>query len=597
MRRNEELFRRKWAARDPVGQICNPSNTRTDCKFVLQSSPYGIKIAPGGGLLLVRKEIGLSLCMMVRNSAGTLEACLRSNRPWVDEIIVVDTGSTDDTVRIAERFGARVFHFPWCDSFAAARNESLKHARGRWIFWMDSDDTIDEANGRKLREMAARDPGLSVLGYVVQVHCPGPGPDGEQDVTVVDHVKLFRNLPHLRFTGRIREQILPAIRRAGGETAWTDVFVVHSGYDHSPEGQERKKQRDLHLLHLELHEQPNHPFTLFNLGMTCADIGEPAKAVDYLQRSIRLSGEAESHLRKAYSLLAWCQSQCGLREAAEQVCCQGLQLFPEDVELRFRHAILLHEAGRLVQAAEAYRGILAEQDGPRYFNSMDQGIRGFKCRQNLALVYADLGDWTHAEEQWRQIVAEAPHYRQGWRGLGDVLLRQGKTGAAEILADRMLTDSRLRIEGMLLKAHAAAARGDLAAARQHLRRAVADYPDDPDPLQALCRFLFENGGLAEADESLQELTRREPRDAAAFHNLGTLRRRLGRPAAAAEAFRQSLRLRPNAPATLLNLGHALRDSGQVREAVAAWQEAARAAPGRPEAAEAQRAIILANGQG
>src|SRR5262249_24777500 len=155
--------------------------------------------------------------------------------PWVDEMIVVDTGSTDDTPKIAERLGARVYHFPWCDSFSAARNESLKYARGPWIFWMDSDDTIDADNGRKLRALAYGEHDPAMLGYLMQVHCRGPGQDGVEEVTVEDHVKLFRNRPDLRFERRIHEQIIPAVRRAGGELAWTDVFVVHSGYDRSPE--------------------------------------------------------------------------------------------------------------------------------------------------------------------------------------------------------------------------------------------------------------------------------------------------------------------------------------------------------------------------
>ena len=132
--------------------------------------------------------------MIVRDNAPTIRAALESIRPWVDEMIIVDTGSKDDTPRIAERLGARVFHFPWCDNFSAARNESLRHARGRWIFWMDSDDTIDSHNGCQLRQLALRTTDRSVFGYVVQVHCPGAGDDGVHDVTVVDHVKLFRNL-------------------------------------------------------------------------------------------------------------------------------------------------------------------------------------------------------------------------------------------------------------------------------------------------------------------------------------------------------------------------------------------------------------------
>ena len=84
-------------------------------------------------------------------------SCLESIRPWVDEMIVVDTGSVDETPRIVESFGGKLFHFPWCDDFSAARNESLRHATGDWLFWMDSDDTIPPECGRGLRE-AGREP-------------------------------------------------------------------------------------------------------------------------------------------------------------------------------------------------------------------------------------------------------------------------------------------------------------------------------------------------------------------------------------------------------------------------------------------------------
>ncbi len=200
------------------------------------------------------------------------------------------------------------------------------------------------------------------------------------------------------------------------------MFVVHSGYDHSPEGQERKKQRDLRLLHQELRERPEHPFTLFNLGMTCADVGEYEHAAGFLVRSLRRSGEGESHLRKVYALLTYCHAQLRQTDQAWNACAKGLQLFPEDLELRFRQALLLHEAGRLDESAVAYISIL-NGDGERYFTSVDRGIRGFKARQNLALVYADMGDLIRSEEQWRLVVQEA-------QGTPRRLARAGRVAAA-----------------------------------------------------------------------------------------------------------------------------------------------------------------------
>ncbi|MBV9124103.1 MAG: glycosyltransferase [Planctomycetes bacterium] len=533
LRRNHQVFLAKWAPGSPA------------------QCPTGE--APGWA----EGDVRLSLCMIVRDNARTLEACLTSIRPWVDEMVVVDTGSTDATPQIAERLGARVFSFPWCDDFAAARNESFRHARGRWLFWMDSDDVIDAANGRRLRGLTDPDPGPSVLGYVMQVHCPGPGEDGGLHTTVVDHVKLVRNLPGVRFEGRIHEQVLMSIRRLGGEVAWTDVFVVHAGHDFSPQGQHRKRERDLRLLHLEHRERGDHPFTLFNLGMTYADSGRYREAIGYLRGSIAHAAPGESHLRKAYALLVYCHHQVGERDAAWAACREGLALTPADPELGFRAALLLHERGQVAEAAATYERLLAAPP-ERQFGSLDQGILGFKARQNLALVYQDLGDWGRAEEQWRRIVADQPGYRVGWRGLVEGLLHRGRLRQAEAVVEGMPERGSLRAEKWLLRGQVAAAQGNLEEARRALERAVAAAPEDEPVRQALCRFLFDHGTPEEAEQALRELADRHPEDASARHNLGTVYLRLGRPAEAVEAYRQSLRLRPHAPATAQLLEQALR---------------------------------------
>ena len=387
MRENERRFREKWGPRPDVSGSHQPSPAP------MQPRSLGLAVALGGGLLLRDNRVRLSLCMIVRDSAETLRPCLESIRPWVDEMVIVDTGSTDETPQIVEELGGRLFHFPWCDDFSAARNESLRHARGDWLFWMDSDDTIPADCGRQLRALIGSDIDPAVLGYVIQVHCPGLGEDGDRstEVTAVDHVKLIRNRPDLRFEGRIHEQILPAIRRAGGTVAWTELYVVHSGSDPGPEAQERKRTRDLRLLHLELREQPDHPFTLFNLGMTYADGERFEEAEQFLQRSINRSSPDESHLRKAYALLVYAIMRQGRNDEALTVCRRGQALFPNDVELLFREGVILHELGRFAEAARAYEIVLSEKE-ERHFTSVDRGLTGFKARQNLAVVYTEMGD-------------------------------------------------------------------------------------------------------------------------------------------------------------------------------------------------------------
>jgi GT2 family glycosyltransferase/tetratricopeptide (TPR) repeat protein/2-polyprenyl-3-methyl-5-hydroxy-6-metoxy-1,4-benzoquinol methylase len=596
MRENGRRFRAKWprdARVTAADRLAVPEERQRE-----GPGPFEPVSSPSGGLVLRRRRVRLSLCMIVRDSSKTLPACLESIRPWVDEMVVVDTGSLDDTPRIVEAYGGRLFHFPWCDDFSAARNESIRHARGEWVFWMDSDDTIPPESGRGLRDLVDREVDGEVLGFVMQVHCPGGGGDGdaEADVTVVDHVKLLRKRPDLRFEGRIHEQILPAIRRAGGEVAWTELYVVHSGSDHSPEAQERKRRRDLRILGIELAERPGHPFTLFNLGMTYVDGSQFTEGAESLRQSIAASGPEESHLRKAYALLVYAEMRLGRGQEALRTCRRGRELFPADAELRFREGVLLHELGRPEEAVRAYRDVLENRE-ERHFASVDRGLAGFKARQNLAVVFTDMGRLAEAEREWRNVVSEMPAHRAGWRGLGEILLRRGRVEEASALAGEMSRRAALRVEGSLLRSRVALAMGDIVEARRELERALAQCPDDPEALRSQCQLLFEHGAPAEAEEALRRLIARVPDDASAHHNLGTVLLRARRHQEATAAYREALRHRPNHPATHLHLGYALKGQGRVAEASEVLEQALRLAPDDPAVREELALVLQAPGEG
>ncbi len=503
-------------------------------------------------------QTSLSLCMIVRDASRTLEPCLTSIRPWVNEMIVVDTGSVDESPEIAARLGAQLFHSPWCDDFSAARNESLRYARGDWVFWMDADDTIDADNGRKLRSLVDAPHDAAVWGYVVQVHCPAA--HGSPDFTAVDHVKLFRNCPDLRFEGRIHEQILPAIRRKQAEVAWTDLFVVHSGSDQSPEGQRRKHERDLRILHLDLQDRPDHPFVLFNLGMTYADMDLHEEAVKWLRRGIELAGPHESHLRKAYALLAASLHQLARQEEAWRVCQNGLSRFPEDPELLFRQAMLAHEAGRLHEAAKAYQLALAKRSG-RYFASVDQGILGCKARHNLACVYADMNRPELAEIQWRRILGERPDSQTTRRLLVEALLNGGRLTSAQLELSTMQNEEQDGCHIAQLQARLAELRGDLPRARHLLEDAAERFPEDAAAWEGMGRFLFDHGDPGEAVAPLSQLVRLQPENGAALHNLGLAQVRVGDWDSAVSSFTASLRVRPHASKTREQLRRALERLG------------------------------------
>ena len=159
----------------------------------------------------MRTRAKISLCMIVKNEEHNLPGCLDSAAELVDEIVVVDTGSTDRTKAVAVSRGARVVDFAWRDSFAAARNEGLRLAMGDWIFWLDADERPDDSNRQRLRELFA---GLKEENAAYTMRQLSPARSAAGMAAFVVQVRLFRRDERIRWEYRVHEQILPAIRRA-----------------------------------------------------------------------------------------------------------------------------------------------------------------------------------------------------------------------------------------------------------------------------------------------------------------------------------------------------------------------------------------------
>ena len=380
----------------------------------------------------------ISLTMIVKNEEGNLPHALGSVRGLFDEIIVVDTGSHDGTVQIAREFGARVVHFPWIDDFAAARNAALAHATGDYAFWLDADDVIEPPERTKLDALLSRirmaqpvaanrplnEAGTGTrptdgtartpppIAYVLRCACD-PAPGGSGGETVVDHIRLFPLLEGVRWTYKVHEQILPALRRLGVTVQWTDITIRHTGYtDRALRA--KKLDRDTRILLGELGERPNDPFILFNLGMIAVERKQWQNALGYLERSLAGSAPSDSITRKLFALIAKVQEMLGDTEAALRTCAEGLSLEPEDAELWFRKGVAHRHRGECDEAEQRWRRILSLRR-PEKFASVDQGIYGHVTRRNLAELARERGDHQEAERLWRAVLAECPADRDALR--------------------------------------------------------------------------------------------------------------------------------------------------------------------------------------
>ncbi|MEI7575546.1 MAG: glycosyltransferase [Armatimonadota bacterium] len=349
------------------------------------------------------KAAKISLCMIVKNEERVLADCLRSATPFFHEVLVLDTGSEDRTKEIALSFGASVSDFSWCNDFSAARTTSMQSSTGDWIMWLDADDTLPLESGEVIQE-AVLNATPDVLGFVVPVQFV------EQDGvgTSVDHVKVFRNLPGLVWEGRIHEQILPSLRRTADELGLPHHSIVrlparvlHTGYDTSAEGQARKRDRDDTLLKLDLADRPDHPFVLFNLGMTEHFHGNHELAVSWLTRCIQVSPVQESHVRKAYALMIGSLVRLGMTDEAKSALDEALLHFDADPELHFLYGQFLAAQGDDLGAIVQYDKAIGS-DASGHFSSFDPSIQGYKALHNKALSLQRLGREQEAADAWKR---------------------------------------------------------------------------------------------------------------------------------------------------------------------------------------------------
>lgn len=484
----------------------------------------------------------LSLAMITRNNESMIRAALNSAAAWVDEIVVVDTGSTDRTKSICQDMGAHVFDFPWCDDFSAARNESLRHCSGDWVFWMDSDDILPPSQGRRLRSLVSAPlAGSECKAFVLQVHCT----DGRSGhMTIVDHVKVFPNWENLRFEFRIHEQILPSIRRLGGEVIFTNIHVVHIGTVHSQASRASKLARDLRLLELEQITNPNHPFVLFNLGMTYDDAERFEDAVTVLRDCVRRSSAGDSHLRKAWSILSNSLRCLGRHDQALEAINEGLVAYPADPELLFRRGALNQTCGWFEQAVHDYRHLL-ELPSERVFQSIDPTIVGFKLHHNLAICFYELGQRDNAVASWEAAVKLNSSFTPAWLCLFRDAESQMDSDRLEWLLAQLPSNPDCEPVRAILMASQQRRKGRIDLAIATLRTGWQNYRNEAC-LDELARLTVDQQDWNGAVELLIELARLCPLDAAVFHNLGMAFQRTGAIANAIESLQRSLDLRPDA---------------------------------------------------
>ncbi|SET94761.1 Glycosyltransferase involved in cell wall bisynthesis [Lacrimispora sphenoides] len=199
----------------------------------------------------------LSQCMIVKNEEKNIRRALSWGKGIVFEQIVVDTGSSDNTVEIAKEMGAKVFHFDWNDDFSAAKNFALEQAKGNWIAFLDADEYFSDEETKKLLPLLRRlDKTLSPTLRAVALNCTMANLDDSGGViNLFSQCRIFRNIPELRFKNRVHERLsLSADIKLTSLDASEELTIYHTGYAESVYEETGKIDRNITLLKRELEE-------------------------------------------------------------------------------------------------------------------------------------------------------------------------------------------------------------------------------------------------------------------------------------------------------------------------------------------------------
>lgn len=299
----------------------------------------------------------ISACMIVKNEEELLPNCLESIRSWVDEIIIVDTGSTDKTVEIAESYGAKIYHQEWTKDFSFHRNYSISKATSDWIFIIDADEEFVIEDLPALRQAAAQDD-YHLISFNVFNYNKETG----QNSSFLHSVRMFRRESEYRYDGIVHNQLMfdptEQILRLG-------ISIRHYGYDLSPEKMKAKLARSRELLEQQLIDDPDNCFVRYNYVQllrsqdshpdknTCQLMLKHATKAVELAKVDKKYGEAVELM--SLHQLATTHISLFEYDKAKECCEKALKIKPDFLDA-------------LLTMAHAYSGLRDFEKGELYYN-------------------------------------------------------------------------------------------------------------------------------------------------------------------------------------------------------------------------------------
>jgi len=502
-----------------------------------------------------RDKKRISLCMIVKDEEKFLPQCLDSVKDHVDEIVVVDTGSTDRTVEIAKSYGAKVYHHPWENNFSKHRNQSISYATGDWILIMDADEELDAETAPMLRK-GVEEALTPVFLFNVKSFL-----SNKNYHTEGTSARLFRSGLGIHYQGYVHNQLIFKDKKA----THYPVAIWHYGYDLSPEQLKAKRERSLALLNKQIKDFPDDLPTRHHLAMTWLSSKEYEKAYQDAKLTLdmmKAQGKIDTNFSWTYFIAVMSLINLGRIDEAETLANEALRFFDKSIDIH--HCIV-----QIGFVKKDYNKIL--KHGREFFRLREELCENFSQFKSFqfetahkdwivyrAMGYAHiyLGHHDEGVDFLTKAAKSAPAcdadtLRQEI-GLNLVLLKEWEK--ATWFLDELPREERQYKHGLM----------ELGANYERLGRldeAVALYNQIESTFEENAGIPFKRGSLLlklnrynEAAAAFEKAAKRSPDYVDAWINWGLALEDGGAKEIAEEKYRAALAIDPDSPKGNLNLG-------------------------------------------